>query len=240
MWVTLAIKKAAMGFQAAGDVAGEWATPSMPATSMSTRASSSGLLGAAEQAAAFGLSVGSVGAHRIGRLIDAVGEDLLQGVLAGGIMHYHGMALAADTLAVDRAHRASPAMTPPSLGCADSRGDGGWPPAQRRRQNRSILRMRRRQARGPGRSGARRHLARPRGLPQPVPRPRASRPWPTLTRARQEPPAAPASRPLAPVGAACRPVVGAQEKHPGSPHVHPLGHASTQRPQWSGGDPGGP
>jgi hypothetical protein len=111
VWVTLAIKKAAMGFQAAGDVAGEMADTLDAGDLDLDEGLFSGLLGAAEQAAAFGLSVGSVGAHQLGRLIDAVGEELLQGVLAGGIMYYHGMALAADTLALDRAHRASPAMT---------------------------------------------------------------------------------------------------------------------------------
>ena len=111
VWVTLAIKKAAMGFQAAGDIAEELSHSLDAADIDLDHGFFSGLLGAAEQAATFGLSVGAVGAHQLGRLVDAVGEELLQGVLAGGIMYYHGMALAADTLAADRAHRATPAMT---------------------------------------------------------------------------------------------------------------------------------
>jgi hypothetical protein len=147
VWVTLAIKKAAMGFQAAGDIAGEAADAIDAGDLDLDEGLFSGLLGAAEQAAAFGLSVGSVGAHQLGRLIDAVGEELLQGVLAGGIMYYHGMALAADTLAVDRAHRASPAMTRTLAQFA--RTGAGTAGALLRsvvRQYRSILRMRRRQA----------------------------------------------------------------------------------------------
>src|SRR5206468_5476138 len=40
----------------------------------------------------------------------SVGDELTQGTVAAGILYYHGIALASDTLAVDAAHRASPAM----------------------------------------------------------------------------------------------------------------------------------
>jgi hypothetical protein len=147
VWVTLAIKKAAMGFQAAGDVAGEMADALDPGDLDLDEGLFSGLLGAAEQAAAFGMSVGSVGAHQIGRLIDSVGEELLQGVLAGGIMYYHGMALAADTLALDRAHRASPAMTRTLAQFARTGAvTAGTLLRNVVRQYRAILRTRRRQA----------------------------------------------------------------------------------------------
>jgi hypothetical protein len=39
------------------------------------------------------------------------GDELLQGALAGGVLYYHGMAIAADVLALDDDHRRSPAMT---------------------------------------------------------------------------------------------------------------------------------
>jgi hypothetical protein len=147
VWVTLAIKKTALGFQAAGDLAGEVGGALDAGDLDLDEGLFSGMLGAAEQAAAFGLSVGSVGAHQLGRLIDAVGEELLQGVLAGGIMYYHGMALAADTLALDRAHRGSPTMSRTLAQFArTAAGRFGALLRSVVRQYRSILRARRRQA----------------------------------------------------------------------------------------------
>jgi hypothetical protein len=56
------------------------------------------------------LTVGQVGLHVLGTLIESVGDELTQGALAAGILYYHGMALASDTLALDAAHRAAPGM----------------------------------------------------------------------------------------------------------------------------------
>ena len=63
-----------------------------------------------ELGATMALTVGQVGLHVLGTLIESVGDELTQGALAASILYYHGMALAADTLAIDAAHRASPAM----------------------------------------------------------------------------------------------------------------------------------
>jgi hypothetical protein len=57
------------------------------------------------------MTVGQVGLHVLGTLIESVGDELAQGALAAGVIYYHGMALAADTLALDRVHRESPDMT---------------------------------------------------------------------------------------------------------------------------------
>ena len=57
------------------------------------------------------MSVGAFGLRQIGTFIEATANDLLQGVLAGGVLYYHGMALAADCLALDDQHRRSPEMT---------------------------------------------------------------------------------------------------------------------------------
>jgi hypothetical protein len=55
-------------------------------------------------------TVGQVGLHVLGTLIESVGDELTEGALAAGILYYHGMALAADTLALDAVHRGSPTM----------------------------------------------------------------------------------------------------------------------------------
>ena len=47
---------------------------------------------------------------QIAEVIENVGDDLLQGVLAGGVIYHHGMAIAADVLALDKVHRRSPEM----------------------------------------------------------------------------------------------------------------------------------
>jgi hypothetical protein len=55
-------------------------------------------------------TVGQVGLHVLGTLIESVGDELTQGALAAGILYHHGMALASDALALDPVHRASPGM----------------------------------------------------------------------------------------------------------------------------------
>ncbi|MBM3941205.1 MAG: hypothetical protein FJ318_10100 [SAR202 cluster bacterium] len=59
---------------------------------------------------AMSFTVGSIGLRQIADVVDAMGNELLQGAIADGILYHHGMALAADTLALDQAHRESAAM----------------------------------------------------------------------------------------------------------------------------------
>jgi hypothetical protein len=56
------------------------------------------------------LTVGKQGLHALGHLVESAGDDLAAGATAAAILYYHGMALAADALALDAEHRASPAM----------------------------------------------------------------------------------------------------------------------------------
>lgn len=63
-----------------------------------------------EVAATMTLTVGKQGLHAIGNLVEAVGDELAQGALAAAILYHHGMALAADTLALDAQHRQAEAM----------------------------------------------------------------------------------------------------------------------------------
>lgn len=115
--LNLMIKKAGMGLKASGDL--------MEATAQHLSESDfdldealnfqhGGLMGMAtksiELGATMALTVGQVGLHVLGTLIESVGDELTQGTLAAGILYYHGMALAADTLALDATHRAAPAM----------------------------------------------------------------------------------------------------------------------------------
>ena len=115
--LNLTIKKAGMGLYAAGDLT-EAAAAHLSESDMdldeALNLQHSGLLGVAtkslELGATMALTVGQVGLHVLGNLIESVGDELTQGALAAGIIYYHGMALAADTLALDEQHRHSPAM----------------------------------------------------------------------------------------------------------------------------------
>ncbi len=115
--LNLMIKKAGMGLKAAGDLT-ESAAQHLAEGDFdldeALNLQHSGLVGMAtkglELGATMALTVGQVGLHVLGTLIESVGDELTQGALAAGILYYHGMALAADTLAIDAAHRASPAM----------------------------------------------------------------------------------------------------------------------------------
>jgi hypothetical protein len=116
--LNLMIKKAGMGLQAAGDLMEGTATHLSESDMDLDEALSlqhSGLLGMAtkslELGATMALTVGQVGLHVLGTLIESVGDELAQGALAAGIIYYHGMALAADTLALDATHRHTPAMS---------------------------------------------------------------------------------------------------------------------------------
>jgi hypothetical protein len=47
----------------------------------------------------------------IASLTKDAGDELSQGALAGGVLYFHGMTIAADTLSLDNPHRQSPEMT---------------------------------------------------------------------------------------------------------------------------------
>ncbi len=115
--LNLMIKKAGMGLYAAGDLMENAATHLSESDidlDDALNLQHAGLLGMAtkslEMGATMALTVGQVGLHALGALIDSVGDELTQGSLAAGIIYYHGMALAADTLALDQQHRQSSAM----------------------------------------------------------------------------------------------------------------------------------
>jgi hypothetical protein len=115
--LNLMIKKAGMGLYATGDVMGSAAqhlSDSDFDLDEALNLHHSGLLGMAtkslELSATMALTVGQVGLHVLGSIIESVGDELTQGALAAGIIYYHGIALASDTLALDQLHRQSPAM----------------------------------------------------------------------------------------------------------------------------------
>jgi hypothetical protein len=115
--LNLTIKKAGMGLKASGDLmenAAQHLAEGDYDLDEALNLQHSGILGMAtkglELGATMALTVGQVGLHVLGTLIESVGDELTQGALAAGILYYHGMALASDTLALDAGHRASPAM----------------------------------------------------------------------------------------------------------------------------------
>jgi hypothetical protein len=115
--LNLMIKKAGMGLKATGDLmesASQHLSESDFDFDEALNLQHNGILGMAtkslELGATMALTVGQVGLHVLGTLIETVGDELTQGALAAGILYYHGMALASDTLALDAAHRARPAM----------------------------------------------------------------------------------------------------------------------------------
>jgi hypothetical protein len=111
------IKKAGMGLQAGGDLmeaSAQHLSESDFDLDEALNLQHGGLMGMAtkglELGATMALTVGQVGLHVLGTLIESVGDELTQGALAAGILYHHGMALAADTLALDAQHRDSPAL----------------------------------------------------------------------------------------------------------------------------------
>lgn len=117
LMLNLLIKKAGMGLHAAGDVMESGAqhlAESDIDLDDALGLQHSGMIGIAtksiELGASMAMTVGQVGLHTLGILIESVGDELAQGALAAGIIYYHGMSLAADTLALDRVHRLSPEM----------------------------------------------------------------------------------------------------------------------------------
>ncbi|HXB68050.1 MAG TPA: hypothetical protein VNY05_07395 [Candidatus Acidoferrales bacterium] len=56
------------------------------------------------------VGVGTFGIRQLGVFIDKTGDELFEGAVAGGVLYYHGIAVAADCLALDRVHRESANM----------------------------------------------------------------------------------------------------------------------------------
>ena len=115
--LNLMIKKAGMGLYATGDLmenASHHLSESDFDLDEALNLQHAGILGMAtkslELGATMALTVGQVGLHVLGSLIESVGDELTQGALAAGIIYYHGIALASDTLALDQVHRQSSAM----------------------------------------------------------------------------------------------------------------------------------
>ena len=109
LYVGLAIRKAALGLE----VASEAVQNTLADIDIDEIVGHTSIPGISEltQVASLGISVGASGLRYIGNFIEHTANDLLQGVLAGGILYYHGMALAAECLALDEEHRRTPEMT---------------------------------------------------------------------------------------------------------------------------------
>lgn len=109
LYLNLAIRKAALGLEVASDAVQN----TLADLDVDEILGHSTIPGLSEltQVASLSLSVGASGVRAIGNFIEHTANDLLQGVLAGGILYYHGMALAAECLALDEEHRRSPEMT---------------------------------------------------------------------------------------------------------------------------------
>ena len=111
LYLNLAIRKAALGIEMGADAIqkASGALADIDWDEVLGGVSIPGL-SAVTSVATMSMSVGAFGLRHIGTFIEAAANDLLQGVLAGGVLYFHGMALAADCLAMDPAHRASPEM----------------------------------------------------------------------------------------------------------------------------------
>jgi len=112
LYLNLTIRKAALGVEMASDTVQEaaGALADVDWDEVLGGVAVPGL-SAVTSFATMSMSIGAFGLRHIGTFIEATANDLLQGVLAGGVLYFHGMALAADCLAVDREHRASSEMT---------------------------------------------------------------------------------------------------------------------------------
>ncbi len=112
LYLKLAIKKTGWGVGAASDLA-QQAADALDDVDWDEFLGGSGVPGLSlvGSLAAKGIGIGAFGLRQVGTFIESTADDLLQGVLAGGILYYHGMALAAECLSLDMRHRDSPAMT---------------------------------------------------------------------------------------------------------------------------------
>ena len=112
LYLNLAIRKAALGLEMASDTV-QGAAHTMADIDWDEVLHGMKVpgLSAVTHVATMSMSVGAFGLRHLGNFIESTANDLLQGVLAGGILYYHGMALAAECLALDYEHRRSPEMT---------------------------------------------------------------------------------------------------------------------------------
>jgi hypothetical protein len=111
LYLNLMIRKAAMGLEVASDATQELGA-SLADIDWDEILSGVAVpgLAAVTSVATMSLNVGSFGLRQLGSFIETTSTDLLQGVLAAGILYYHGMAIAADCLALDEEHRRAPEM----------------------------------------------------------------------------------------------------------------------------------
>ena len=109
LYLNLLIRKAALGLEVASDAVQN----TLADVDLDEIIGHTTIPGLSEltHVASLGVSVGASGLRYIGNFIEHTANDLLQGVMAGGILYYHGMALAAECLALDEQHRRSPEMT---------------------------------------------------------------------------------------------------------------------------------
>ncbi len=144
LYLNLAIRKAAFGVE----VVSEGVQNTLADIDLDEVLGHSSIPGLTEfaQLASLGMSVGASGLRLIGSFVEHTANDLLQGVLAAGILYYHGMALAAECLALDEEHRRQPDMTrtmtqATAMACAPA----GRLLRDQVRSMRQFLRQRRRQ-----------------------------------------------------------------------------------------------
>jgi hypothetical protein len=156
LWeLTLAIKKAALGLHAVSEVSdqvSDWLAD-VDTDEYMDAFPDEGLYGmmragaeVALSSTSFAIGIGAAGVRQVSLLIDRYGDDLLEGVVAGGILYYHGISLAADCLALDQAHRAGSTLnrTPYQAAAAISSFAGGIL-RKHVRDYRTVLREKRRQ-----------------------------------------------------------------------------------------------
>lgn len=112
LYLNLAIRKTALGLEMTSDSIDHAATTlsDIDWDEVLHGVSIPGL-SAVTSFATLSMSIGAFGLRQLGSFIESTANDLLQGVLAAGVLYYHGMALAADCLALDEEHRRSPEMT---------------------------------------------------------------------------------------------------------------------------------
>src|SRR5205085_3842172 len=144
IYLNLAIRKAALGLEVASDAV-QNTLADIDLDEILGQVSIPGLTELAH-AASFGMSVGASGLRYIGNFIEHTANELLQGVMAAGILYFHGMALAAECLPIDEERRRSPEMPRTiaeamAMACAPA----GQLLRDQVRKMRSFLRERRRQ-----------------------------------------------------------------------------------------------
>jgi prepilin signal peptidase PulO-like enzyme (type II secretory pathway) len=112
LYLKLAIKKTAWGMTAASDLAQHAADAIDDVDWHEVLGSGGGVPGLhlLGTVTASGLGIGAFGLRHLGNFIESTADDLLQGVLASGVLYFHGMSLAADCLAMDQEHRRSAGM----------------------------------------------------------------------------------------------------------------------------------